>query len=122
MDVRIPCVHRSSSDKEWLPSLNGILRPHPCCANCGVVKNISHDKAKEMGYYVNVLSKIRQYLWKRGFKLSKAQLRLILKELEGAEGFSDSYWVRSSVQKSIFIRAVGKYSSLSPSFVESFLG
>lgn len=122
MDVRISCVHQSSSDKEWLPSLDGILRPHPCCANCGVVKNISYDKAKEMGYYVNVLSEIKRYLGKRGFKLSKAQLRLILKELENTERFNDSYWVRGSVQKSIFISAVRKYSSLSPSFIESFLG
>lgn len=119
--MRFSCVHRSSSDKEWLPSLEGILRPHPCCANCGVVKNISYDRAKEMGYYVNVLSEIKRYLGKRGFKLSKAQLRLILKELEDIEGFSDSYCLRGSVQKSFFIEAVRKYSSLSPNFIESFL-
>lgn len=103
MDTGISCVHQSSSDKEWLPSLEGFLRPHPCCRNCGVVKNISYDKAEKTGYYVNVLSEIRRYLEKRGFKLSKAQLRIILKELESREGFSDTYWIRGSVQKSIFI-------------------
>ena len=58
----------------WFP-VEGIgLIPHPWCIKCGVVKNISDDKAKRLGYWINVLSDIVN-----NFKLTKVQQRLIIK-------------------------------------------
>ena len=56
------------------------LKPHPYCIHCGVVKNISPDRAKPLGYYVNELAKM---------PITKLQMRLIIKELE-ALGFDDT--------------------------------
>lgn len=115
-------THRSTHKKHWLPLRNeDILQPHPVCGDCGTVKNISFDRARGLGYYVNVLGEIRGHLEGRGLKLSIAQIRLIVKELEGMEIFSDTYATLGSVQRDLFIRTVRKYTSLSPSFVQSFL-
>lgn len=113
------CMHKSSWEKEWLPRFdNSITVPHPYCEKCGAVKNISHDRAKKLGYYENTLHMIKKYLEKRGGKLAEAQIRLITKELQK---FEDIYWMRGSTQRNAFISALMKYANLSPRFVESFL-
>lgn len=113
------CNHRDSPERHHLPMHNGLIAPHPACRECGYIKNISPDKAKKLGYFANVLAEMKSH---RGRKLlSDAQIRLILKELEKVEGFDDDYFMSFTTQKAAFIRAVRKYSSLSPSFVESFL-
>jgi len=114
--------HRSTSDRIWLPIHgSGVLQPHPVCRSCGAVKNISGDRARGLGYYVNVLAEMKRHLEQKGGKLSKAQIRLIVRELERIEDFADTYTMLGSVQKSIFVRVVAKYTRLSRSFVESFL-
>jgi|Deesub1362B_J571_1020462.scaffolds.fasta_scaffold00780_16 hypothetical protein len=113
------CKHHDSPERHYLPVHNGLIAPHPACRECGYIKNISPDKAKKLGYFANVLAEMKNY---RGEKLlSDAQIRLILKELEKVEGFDDDYFMSFTTQKAAFIKAVRKYSSLSPSFVESFL-
>jgi hypothetical protein len=115
------CVHRGSG-KVWLPRLdNSITVPHPVCGRCGSVKNVTSDRGRGLGYYVNVLYEIKRYLEKRRGKLTEAQIRLITKRLEEVDGFEDVYWIRGSTQKSMFTRAVTEYTGLSCSFVESFL-
>ncbi len=114
-------VHVSSRDRAWLPATNGLLAPHPVCRECGAVKNISGDRARGMGYYANVLSEIKKHLESRGGKLSQAQIRLIMRELESSEYFNDTYTLLGSVQRSMFTRVVQKYTGLSRSFIEAFL-
>ncbi|MFQ6119603.1 MAG: hypothetical protein ACE5KE_06930 [Methanosarcinales archaeon] len=106
-------------DKDWLPyydvnrAINN-LKPHPYCIHCGFVKNISPDRAKKIGYYINALSKMKKYL-------SKVQIRLIVKELESIEDFEDTYWRTGFSQKKIFINIVKKYSNLSEELIQSYL-
>jgi len=115
------CSHRDSG-KDWFPRLdNKISSPHPVCGGCGAVKNIG-DRGKKLGYYVNTLYEIKEYLEERKKgKITEAQVRLITKRLEKVEGFEDVYWFRRSTQKDIFVEAVNRYTGLSPSFIESFL-
>ena len=114
-------IHRSAWEKLWLPIDNGIQMPHPVCRECGITKNISGDRAKGLGYFVNALAEIKRHLERKGGKLTEVQRRLIIKELERMEDFADTYATRGSVQKNIFISCVRKYTSLSRSFIESFL-
>ena len=109
------CVHENcgSADKVWLPyevdGLNKGLKPHPYCVRCGTVKNISSDRARSIGYYINVLARIGR----RTGCITKVQMRLIAKELEGIDGFDDSYSMTGHAQKNIFINVVKKYCNLS---------
>jgi hypothetical protein len=86
-----------------------------------VVKNVSGDKAKDIGFYINALAEMKRYLERNGGKLADAQIRLIYKELNSVEGFGDAYYMLGSTQRNIFINAVRKYTNLSPSFIEGFL-
>lgn len=115
-------VHEDSG-KEWLPRLdNAIAALHPFCGECGCVKNVTSDRARRLGYYANVLQEIRGHLEKKKVgRIADVQMRLIIKELQGLDGFEDPYWMRYSVQKNIFAASVSRYTSLSKNFVEGFL-
>lgn len=117
------CIHESCGnvDKVWLPlvvndKLCG-LKSHPYCVNCGAVKNISTDKPKKTTYYINLLSKID----KRVLKLTKVQIRLIVKELEGIKDFEDAYSMTRHAQEKIFIKVVKNYINISEGNIASIL-
>jgi len=103
------CKHESCSaaEKVWLPyefeGRSRGLKPYQYCIHCGVVKNISPDRAKPIGYYTNRLARM---------SITKVQMRLIIKELENMD-FDDAYSMTKSVQEEIFIRVVKKYCKVS---------
>ena len=117
------CAHKScgSDDKVWLPfevaGANKGLKSHPYCVRCGSVKNISSDRARSIGYYVNVLARMGH----RTGGITKVQTRLIVKALEGCDGFEDSYSMTGYAQRNMFIDAVKKYCNLSEHLVSSML-
>ena len=95
-----------SAEKVWLPyELDGRsrgLKPHSYCIHCGAVRNISADRAKPMGYYMNILARLG---------ITKVQIRLIAKELERVD-FDDAYSMTRSEQKEVFISEVKKHSKV----------
>ena len=102
------CKHEccGTAEKVWLPyELEGRsrgLKPHSYCIHCGVVRNISPDRAKPMGYYMNILARLG---------ITKVQIRLIAKELERVD-FDDAYSTTRSEQKEVFISVVKKHSKV----------
>ncbi|HIE31984.1 MAG TPA: hypothetical protein EYP67_06350 [Methanosarcinales archaeon] len=117
------CVHEScgNGDKVWLPfeieGLNKGLKPHPYCVRCGIVKNISSDRARNIGYYINVLAR----MGRRTGCVTNVQMRLIVKELEGIDGFADIYSTTGNAQKNLFMDVVKKYCNLSEHLISSML-
>jgi len=117
------CIHEScgSIDKVWLPfvvdgRMNG-LKTHPYCIHCGAVKNISTDKPQKTAYYINSLSRID----KQVFKLTKVQIRLIVKELESIKNFEDVYSMTCETKNEIFINIVENYCNVSERYIASIL-
>lgn len=111
------CLHRSI-DGDWLPLLRKkremTLAPHPYCGKCGLVRNVGPDRPKKIGFYVDKLSELERYLENEDSKggknkLTEAQKRLIVKEMEDQEVFIDLYGVMASTQKEKFIEIVQKY-------------
>jgi len=103
------CDHKlcGNIQKVWLPyevrgHMKG-LKSHPYCLLCGAVKNISSDRAKPLGYFMNILSNL---------PVTKVQTRLIAKDLEDLGDFEDAFSISSFIQEQIFINVVKKYSSL----------
>jgi len=115
------CSHETSGEGVWYVGDEGVFRPTPVCCKCGTLKNVSIDRGKGIGFYINILAEMRRRLEKETFKVSDSQIRLIINEIKKADGFDDTYWIRGSIQKSIFIKSVQKYSTLSTAFIESFL-
>jgi len=95
-----------TAEKVWLPyefeGRSRGLKPHSYCIHCGVVKNISSDRAKPMGYYTNTLARLG---------ITKVQIRLIVKDLERLD-FDDVYSTTRSEQEEVFISVVQKYSKV----------
>ena len=113
------CTH-ISCDKEWLPAANGLLGLHPYCMRCGAVKNVSSDRGRKLGYFANAIHNLKNHLSRRNFKISQAQIRLIMKEfIDG--GFDDVYSVSFSIQKKAFIQIVKKYIRVSEETVGCFV-
>jgi len=118
------CVHEDCGYDErlWLPINDesaGTVR-HPYCKHCGVVRNLSVDRAVGVGYFMNVLSSMKR-LNRKEKLITDVQVRLISKELMGLEDFEDVYWVRGSSQEDLFIKTVRKYCNLSEAYIRSFL-
>lgn len=117
------CLHEScgGTDKIWLPYEGRVgikgLKSHVYCINCGAVKNISMDCPKKASYYVNSLSKVD----KRIVKLTKVQMRLIVKELEGIKDFEDAYSMTRLIQEETFIKVVKNYCNVSGEYIASIL-
>jgi len=98
------------------------VKPHYYCLKCGAVEYKGPDKAKGYGYFANILGDIRRYFEieaKKGskMKITTAIMRLVLKEIEQIDDFSDRFSKPFSVQKAEFIRIMKKYF---PSFAEDF--
>lgn len=117
------CAHKSCSNisKVWLPfvasdKLCG-LKSHLYCIHCGAVKNISTDRPKKIAYYINSLINID----KRILKLTKVQIRLIVKDLEGIRDFEDAYSMTRHAQEKTFIKIVKNYCNISERDIASIL-
>ena len=111
------CQHKDCGavEKVWLPyefeGRNRGLKSYPYCIHCGVVKNISPDRAKQKGYYMNALVKL---------SITKVQMRLIIKELENMD-FDDTYSMTRSAQEKVLISVVQKHCKVSESNMRVYL-
>ena len=111
------CEHKScgAAEKVWLPyeleERSRGLKPHSYCIHCGVVKTISSDRAKRMGYYTNILPRL---------EITKVQIRLIAKELERID-FDDAYFMTRSAQEKVFINVIRKYSKVPEGIIRASL-
>jgi len=117
------CTHKSCGniDKVWLPvklnnELKG-LKPHPFCVHCGAIKNISQEKLRNVGFYMNVLARIDTNVT----RITKSQMRLIAQELEKSDDFHDTYAMTRDAQDNIFINVVTKYCNVSEVHINSML-
>jgi hypothetical protein len=111
------CEHRSYGEVVWLPyQYNGWdkgLKAHPCCSKCGLVKSISSDRPRPIGYYLNILGSLA-----KAHSVSRVQIRLICKELGCLE---DPYGFDRHQQNVIFKNILHKYTKIPERTVESAL-
>ncbi|MGA9098677.1 MAG: hypothetical protein WB392_07065 [Methanotrichaceae archaeon] len=107
------CEHKScgSTEKVWLPYYyNGRMRglkPHPYCMDCGLIKNLSSDRPRTIGYYMNILSELSKL-----YKIAQVQMRLISQEFE-RQRLNDSYGIDRLQQENLFMDIVKKYVNVS---------
>jgi len=101
----------------WLPTTKpryGSIEKHPWCINCGLVKNISDDRPKSIGFWMNILSSIA---YDHDFK--QVQKRLIAKEIDDSDIFHDNFGSFGSDQKDMFIKIFNKYICLNKNEIDS---
>lgn len=107
------------AEKVWLPyTFKGRecgLKPHPYCIKCGAVKNLSSEKPRDIGYYMNVISEVGKRI-----KISQAQIRLIAQELNRLE-LNDKYAIDRYTQETLFIQVAKRYLNISDQLIKSLL-
>ena len=108
----VNCLHTSCSSEQrlWLHENRyntADVSLHRWCVFCGVVQNITDDRPRKIGYWMNILSKIE-----KRFSLTQSQKRLIIKALEAHDFFSDLFSISGSEQKEVFIQIVEKYCNI----------
>jgi hypothetical protein len=97
------CEHKISGSKEkvWLPyyyeGRDRGLKPHPYCMECGLIKNLSSERPRRIGFFMNVISE----LGKR-YKVAQVQIRLIAQEME-KQSLEDKFGMDRLQQEKLFI-------------------
>lgn len=71
---------------------------------------MDYERGRKLRYFVICLSKLRKILGEKGYKISEAQIRLIMKDLSKIDGFEEMEFSR---QKKIFMSVVSKYVRVS---------
>ena len=82
-----------------------------------MVKNLSPDRAKGIGYFINVLSRIDKHLKIPG---SSVRMRLVVKDLEKIEDFEDEYSMSKFTQENVFISVIKKYYNIPDRTIQQF--
>lgn len=97
------CEHKLSGSREkiWLPyyfegRVRG-LKPHPYCTECGLVKNLSSDKPRSIGYFMNLIADLGER-----HKIAKIQMRLIVLEMERL-ALDDKFGMDRQQQEDLFV-------------------
>jgi len=115
------CAHKNcgTTEKVWLPySYNGKergLKPHPYCTECGLVKNLSSERPRQIGYFINLISELgRQY------KIAQVQVRLMVLEMKRQE-LDDSYGMDRQKQEKLFVEIANRYLNIPKRVVAEIL-
>jgi len=115
------CEHKLSGSKEkiWLPyyfeGRERGLKPHPYCTECGLVKNLSSDRPRSIGFFMNLIAD----LGKR-HKIAKTQVRLIALEMERL-ALDDSFGMDRKQQEELFVDIVVRILNVPPRAVSELL-
>jgi hypothetical protein len=115
------CEHEScgSAEKVWLPYFfQGRelgLKPHPFCSKCGAVKNLSSERPRDLGFYMNVIVALS-----KDYKIAQVQKRLIALEMEKLN-LNDKYALDRHQQENMFIKIVRMYVNIPEAIMCSLL-
>ena len=111
------CEHKCIGERVWLPfQYNGLdkgLKSHPCCSKCGLIKNISSDRPKPIGHYLNILGSLA-----KEHSISNVQIRLISRYLNCLE---DPYGFDRYQQEKVFKDIILKYTNIPEMTIENAL-
>lgn len=120
-DKMSSCEHKLSGSKEkvWLPyyyeGRERGLKPHPYCIECGLIKNLSSDRPRSIGFFMNVVAE----LGKR-HKIGQVQIRLIALETE-RQTLSDPFGLDRQQQEKLFVDIVTRILNVPARVVSELL-
>ena len=115
------CNHQScgSGKKIWLPHIymgrQCGLKPHPYCTKCGEVKNLSSDRPRNIGYYINTIAALSKEV-----RVAQVQMRLMAQEME-RRGLDDVYGMDKDQQEELFVDILKNILNVSEDSIRKFL-
>ncbi len=115
------CEHKISGSREkiWLPyyfeGRERGLKPHPYCTECGLIKNLSSDKPRSQGYFMNLIAELGER-----HKIAQIQTRLIALEMEKLE-LDDKFGMNRQQQEDLFVEITTRILNLPAKAVSQLL-
>ncbi len=115
------CEHESHGgiEKVWLPHYfqgrERGLKPHPYCAECGLVKNLSSDRPRDIGFFMNVIAALGKH-----YKIAQVQTRLIALEMQKLE-LGDNYGLDRQQQEELFVTIANRMTNVPEKAVRKLL-
>ncbi len=115
------CGHNNcgSNEKVWLPyyfqGRERGLKAHPYCTECGLVKNLSSVRPRDIGFFMNVIAELGRH-----HKIAQVQTRLIAQEMERLE-LDDEYGMDRQQQEKLFIEIATRILNVSARAVSELL-
>lgn len=115
------CEHNLSGSREkiWLPyyfeGRERGLKPHPYCTECGLIKNLSSERLRSIGFFMNLIADLGQR-----HKIAKTQVRLIALEMERLR-LDDNFGMDRQQQEDLFVDIVVKILNVPPRAVLELL-
>lgn len=117
------CIHRpvSAQDAVWLPPQDKSRNHTPAekhlyCLGCGSIRYQGTDKAKRMGFFSNLISRVNEQIDKerrRGVKdlraITAVQKRLMVREMESDDIFCDPWVSTHRLQMHAFKRILKRH-------------
>jgi len=106
------CEHKScrNAEKVWLPYVfqgrECGLKRHPYCSECGAVKNLSSERPRKIGFYVNIVMALS-----KDYKIAQVQKRLIAMEIIKLD-LEDNYALDRHQQEKLFLEIVRKFVNI----------
>jgi hypothetical protein len=97
------CEHKISGNtqKVWMPyyfeGRERGLKPHPYCIECGLIKNLSSEKPRSIGYFMNIIAELGVR-----YKIAKIQTRLIALDIERL-ALDDKFGMDRKQQEELFV-------------------
>ena len=104
----VDCLHKNCGNQEkvWLPYFfqgrERGLKPHPYCAECGLVKNLSSERPRQIGYFINLIAELGRH-----YKIAQVQERLMVLEMQQL-GLADSYGMDRQQQEALFVEIANR--------------
>ena len=95
--TRSPAAERRSGCPTTLKAEKGGLKPHPYCIECGLIKNLSSEKPRSIGYFMNIIAELGTR-----HKIAKIQTRLIALDMERL-ALDDKFGMDRMQQEDLFI-------------------
>ncbi len=115
------CEHKMSGSREkvWLPyyfeGRERGLKPHPYCIECGLIKNLSSERPRSLGYFMNLISELGSR-----HKIAKVQVRLIAMEMEKLQ-MDDKFGMDRKQQEDLFVDITTRILNIPPRVVFELL-
>ena len=115
------CEHKISGSREkvWLPyyfeGRERGLKPHPYCTECGLIKNLSSEKPRSLGYFMNLIAELGTR-----YKIAKVQVRLIALEIEKQQ-MDDKFGMDRGQQEDLFVEITTRILNIPPRVVFELL-
>jgi hypothetical protein len=97
------CEHQKSGSREkiWLPyyykDRDRGLKPHPFCTECGLINNLSQDRPRSIGFFMNAIAELG-----KNYKIAQVQTRLIALEME-KQALDDTFGMDRQQQEMLFV-------------------